>query len=266
MTMWEIIVLAIIQGLTEFLPVSSSGHLVVANAIREALGGHAAPDLIEVSIVLHLGTLAAVLVFYRREIAGLLASDRRVIPLLILASIPAAAIGVTIKKGFDGAGLESPLLAGLMFPVTAAGLIWASRRRPGEGVYQQLSIGQAMIIGCLQAVAILPGISRSGATIVAGLGVGLRRDAAAAFAFLLAIPVIAGGGLLEAAEAFQAGGSSTPWGQLALGFVVAMVVGLVALKLLLGWLQAGKLVYFAYYLIPLGAAVTAWQLSGWRTG
>jgi len=261
MKMWEVIVLAIIQGLTEFLPVSSSGHLVVANAVREALGGEPAVDLIEVSIVLHLGTLAAVLVFYRHEILSLLTSDRRVIPLLVLASIPAAVAGLWIKKGLDGAGLENPLLAGLMFPVTGAGLWWANRRKPGEGVYQRMSIGSAMTVGILQAIAILPGISRSGATIVGGLAVGLRRDAAAAFAFLLAIPVIAGGGFLEFVEAWQEGRTGTPPSTLLAGFVVSMVVGLAALKLLLQWLRAGKIDVFAYYLFPLGFLVTAWQLG-----
>jgi len=269
MTLFEIIILGVIQGLTEFLPVSSSGHLVVANALLESFGGRPVADLVEVNVVLHLGTLAAVLVYYRREIARLLTSDRRVIPLLIVGTIPAAVIGVWIKKGLPesatSAILENPLLAGLMFPVTADGLVWASRRRAGEMEYQQLSMRQSTIIGCLQAFALLPGVSRSGSTIAAGLGVGLRRDAAATFAFLLAIPAIGGAGALEGLEmieTYQAtGGAATPLGILAVGLLISMAVGLVALALLIHFVKRGRLAMFAYYLIPLGVAVVAWQLA-----
>jgi len=258
MTLWEIILLGIVQGLTEFLPVSSSGHLVVANALLESLGSEPVEDLIEVSIVLHLGTLAAVLVYYWKATIRLLTSDRRLLPILILATIPAAVVGLLISDS----SLESPLLAGLMFPVTAAGLIWASRREPGEEDYRQLRPGPALVIGLLQALAILPGISRSGATIVGGLGVGLQRESATTFAFLMAIPAIAGGGLLKGIEAYQLGATSTPMGTLAVGFVVSFLVGLVALWLVIRWVQKGRLAIFAYYLVPLGVAVVVWQLLG----
>ena len=112
----------------------------------------------------------------------------------------------------------------------------------------------------LQALALLPGISRSGATIVAGLGVGLRRESAATFAFLLAIPAIAGGGLLEFVDALEAGGTGTPLPILVAGFLVSFVVGLAALALLIRWIRQGRLAIFAYYLVPLGATVTVWQL------
>ena len=257
MALWEIIVLAVIQGLTEFLPVSSSGHLVVAHSLLTELGSEPIQDLVEVEIVLHLGTLAAVLIYYRKECLRLLASDRRVIPLLLLATIPAVLVGFSIDKSL----LESPFLAGLMFPVTAVALVWISRRPAGEVEYQQLSAKHALAIGMLQAFAILPGISRSGATIAGGLACGLRREAAAAFAFLMAIPVIAGGGLLTAVEAYQAGTTGTSPVILAVGFVVSMLVGWGALAMLIHWVRRGQLAMFAYYLVPLGIAVVAWQLA-----
>jgi undecaprenyl-diphosphatase len=264
MPLLEIIVLAIVQGLTEFLPVSSSGHLVVANALLAAFGAEPARDLIEVSVVLHLGTLAAVLVFYRREILRLLAADRRAVVPLTIATIPAAVIGIYIEKGLPEASkdflLENPLVAGLMFLVTAAGLWWATRRPQGELHYTELPPASALIVGLLQAFAILPGISRSGATIVGGLGVGLRREAAAAFSFLMAIPVIGGAGLLKMKDAVDQGSTSTPLPTLALGFAISMVVGLAALWLLLRMLRRGRLELFVYYLVPLGLAVTAWQI------
>lgn len=263
MPIWEIILLGIIQGLTEFLPVSSSGHLVIANALFQSLGSQPVKDLIEVSIVLHLGTLAAVLVFYRREIVRLLGVDRRVIPLLLLGTLPAVVVGLLLKKGISAdLILDNPLVVGLMFPVTAAVLLWVSRRKPGETEYSQLTWQQSLAIGFMQAVAVLPGISRSGFTIAAGLGVGLNRVAASTYAFLLAIPVIAGAGLLETLDAVKKGTTGTPPLNLAIGFFVSFAVGWVALKLLVQWVKQGRLAIFAYYLIPLGISVVAWQLLG----
>jgi undecaprenyl-diphosphatase len=267
MTLVEIIVLAVIQGLTEFLPVSSSGHLVVAGALLESLGYRPPGELLEVEIVLHVGTLLAILVFFWRQVLELVGRDRRLIPLLIVGTIPAAVIGVPLKEYAPGL-LENPLLAGCMFPLTAAILIWASRRPEGDTPYRDLSYGGVIKIGLLQALALLPGVSRSGATIGGGLACGLDRRSAGVFAFLLAIPAIGGAGVLELAElahrhasAAPAAGATSP-AVLAIGAIVSMVVGLGALAWLLRWIQQGRLVWFAWYLLPLGAAVVAWQLLG----
>ena len=265
MSLLEIVILAIVQGLTEFLPVSSSGHLVVANAVLGQLGMPPTKDLIEVSIALHLGTLASVLVYYRREIARLFGPDRGVIPLLVVGTIPAAIVGVGIKKGLGEAGdavLESVVLAGLMFPVTALILIVATRRTPGETTYQQLGWGKALAIGAAQAFAILPGVSRSGTTIAAGLAAGLDRQSAGTFAFLLAIPAILGAGVLETLDALKDGTTGTPLDRLAIGFVVSFVVGWAALALLIQFVRRGRLADFAWYLVPLGVAVLGWQWFG----
>ncbi len=255
MALWEIILLGIVQGLTEFLPVSSSGHLVVANAILEALGSPPVEDLVEVEVVLHLGTLAAVLVFYRNEITRLLTSDRKVLVPLAISTVPAAVVGLQM----DDKLLANALLAGLMFPLTAVGLLWISRRETGDGDYANLRPGQALWIGLLQALAILPGISRSGATIVGGLSVGLKREQAATFAFLMALPTIGGGGLLKGIEAYREGSTGTPLATLAVGFVISMIVGWASLHLLIHWVRRGQLAMFAWYLLPLGVAVIIWQ-------
>jgi len=268
MPIWEIILLGIVQGLTEFLPVSSSGHLVVANAVLEALGSEPVEELLEVSIVLHLGTLLAVLVFYRREIVRLLGVDRRAVPLLVVGTIPAAIVGVLIKKGLPDASelwvkewiLENALVCGILFPVTALVLLWVAKRASGETDYPQLTWQKSLAIGVMQAIAILPGISRSGFTIAAGLAMGLERQAAATYAFLLAVPAIGGAGLLEGMEALKEGTTGTPLLNLAVGFLVSFAVGWVALKLLVGLVERGRLAMFAYYLLPLGLAVVAWQL------
>jgi len=260
MNLLEVVILAVVQGLTEFLPVSSSGHLVVAAAVMQALGRQPPKDLVEVNIVLHLGTLLSVLVFYRRHIFRLLGADRRVIPLLIVGTLPLVVVGLGLHHYLPGA-LEDPLLAGLMFPLTGALLIWASRLKTGDVDYTQLSYRGAALIGLLQAVAALPGISRSGATISAGLIAGLRRDSAAAFAFLLAIPAISGAGVLEGFNLMNGSTVSTPVTTLLIGAAVAFVVGWFALVLLVRLVQRGRLDLFGYWLIPLGLVVIIWQLT-----
>lgn len=255
MDLVQIILLAVVQGLTEFLPVSSSGHLIVVNALLpEKL-----PDIVGVEIALHLGTLASILVYYWRRVWRLLFEDRRVIGLMIVGTLPAVVVGLPLHK-YGMSLLQCPLLAGLMFPVTAAMLWWSSRRTPGETSYAQLTWQRALLIGAFQAFAILPGISRSGATIAAGLIVGLRRESAAVFAFLLAIPAILGAGVLESRHLLDEDPAGTPFNVMVLGAAVAFVVGLGALALLSRLVQHGRLQYFGYWLVPLGIAVTAWQL------
>lgn len=262
MSLLEIVILAIVQGLTEFLPVSSSGHLVVANALLETTGRPPVADLLEVNIVLHVGTLLAVVVVYWRELARLVSADRRVVPLLVVGTIPAAAIGVPLKA-FGEWIVESPLLAGLMFPVTAAILYWGSRRAAGDGTYADMSYRAALGIGAMQALALLPGVSRSGSTIVGGIVAGLDRTSAATFAFLLAVPAIGGAGAIETLKLLRAPSEAgaTPTATLAAGAAVSFIVGWLALRQLLRFVRTGRLTVFCWYLLPLGVAVTVWQLG-----
>ena len=265
MSTFEIILLAVVQGITEFLPISSDGHLAVVNALLAARGRGAAPDLLETTIVLHLGTLASVLVFYRRDVWRVLTRDRRALLPIVVATIPAVVVGLGIEKGLpDSASkplLESPLLAGFGFLVTAAALWFLGRRREGALDYPDTPLGRALAIGGAQAAAILPGVSRSGLTISSGVALGLRRESAAAFSFLMAIPAIGGAGLLKIIDVVEKGKPSTPLPTLALGFVISMLVGLAALWVLLRMLRRGRLELFVYYLVPLGIAVIVWQLA-----
>jgi len=255
----EILLLAVVQGIAEFLPISSSGHVVVGAALFDQFG-HPIHEKLTVNVVLHLGTLLAILVFYWRQIWRLLGEDRRVIGLLVVGSIPAAIAGLILARHFEPV-LENPLTAGLMFPITALMLLWGARRPSGTSYSRQLGYAQALLIGLFQAFAILPGISRSGATIVAGLGCGLRREDAASFAFLLAIPAIGGAGLLETLKLAQASTGATPTALLLVGGLVSFLVGLLSLWWLMRWLNRGRLHWFAAWVIPLGAAVLWWQLS-----
>ena len=249
----QVVILAVVQGVAEFLPISSSGHLVAVEAL---LGKHT--ESTELSVMLHFGTLLAILVFYRSRIVRLLNEDRRVIPLLILGTIPAAVIGLYLKKYHEGL-LKDPLLTGFMLVITGYILMGLTKIKPGKKEYTQLAILPVMLIGIAQAFALLPGISRSGTTIVMGSLVGLKRQSAATFSFLLAIPAIGGASVLEAKDILE-NGASTPIGLLAMGALVAFLVGLVALRWLVKWVEQGKLHWFAYWLLPFGFFVIIWQL------
>ncbi|RMG04296.1 MAG: undecaprenyl-diphosphate phosphatase [Planctomycetota bacterium] len=264
----EVLVLAVVQGLGEFLPISSSGHVVIAAAVFDRFG-QVLSEKLTVNIILHLGTLLAILIYYRRRIVALLTRDRRTIGLLLVGTIPAGVIGVAYKKflgdwlvgtwGFDP--LENAFTAGLMLLATGVMLLAAERAPAGEKDCRDLSYTQALLIGFAQAVAILPGISRSGSTIVAGLFCRLKREEAAAFSFLLAIPAIAGAGLIESLDLLDRPTLDTSLPVLLLGAAVACIVGLAALRWVIDWLLRGRLRWFATWVFAVGGIVIVWQLA-----
>ena len=260
MELWQILILAVVQGVTEFLPISSSGHLVI---VAQLMNAESVQDLdvSDVNIVLHVGTLLSILVFYQQRLLRLLTDDRRTILLIILGTIPAVLVGLPIELKFEYL-LESPLLSGVMLCVTGAALFSASFLERGTKHYEGMGYGKAILIGLSQAAAILPGLSRSGSTIITGLWLGLDPRAAAGFSFLLAIPAIAGGGVLEAYSLATGPPSSTPLSYLVIGAVVSFAVGLISLAWLVRWLERGRLQLFALWCLPVGVAVIAWQLWG----
>ncbi len=256
MELIEMVVLAIVQGIAEFLPISSSGHLVIIGAMLGETSDSAA-----VEIILHAGTLASILVIYWRRILRLLTSDRRVLPLLVLATLPVAVIGLAIKM-YSESLLKSPLLAGCMLLVTAT-LLWTLRRLPqGQTQYPQMRWWQALAIGCFQAIAILPGISRSGATIFAGRLLGLNGADAVTFSFLLAIPAISGATILAVKDLREEGISGDDLTLMIVGAVIAFVVGIFALRWLIRWSRKEQLHWFAYWCAPVGVLVIVLHFAG----
>ena len=259
--MIEILILAIVQGIAEFLPISSSGHLVILGAM---MGGQSESATLE--ILLHAGTLGSILVVYWRRIIDLLLSDRRVILLLIIGTIPAAVIGLTIKAKFELI-LKNPLLAGCMLLITGVFLLILGNLKPRQGNYQSMSWWGAFVVGCFQAFAILPGVSRSGSTILGGRLMGLKNEDSVTFSFLLAIPAIAGAAVLalkDVIEQHQAGkGMEYPIGELAAGALVAFIVGIVALRWLIVWSRQDRLHWFAGWCFPAGIAVLVLCFLGW---
>jgi undecaprenyl-diphosphatase len=246
MTTFQAIILGAIQGLTEFLPISSSGHLVLGQAIL-----HIDQPGNEFEILVHLGTLFSVLVVFFDDIRSILFSlntkiTQKLLTFLVIGTLPAIIVGLGFKDFFESffENLSSVAIA-LMF----TGLVLLSsfyiKRRDKEH-----SLVTAIFIGCAQAIAIIPGISRSGMTISAALFLGLSAKEAARFSFLLAIPAISGAGLLTALET---GGSFSLSLNVALaGFMSSFFIGVMALRWLLGWLEQGKFYYFGIYCFIIG--------------
>jgi undecaprenyl-diphosphatase len=257
MTLWQGIVLGLVQGLTEFLPVSSSGHLVLV----EVLTGIKLPGVF-VEVMLHVATLGAVLVVFGGRLWGLLRSAARgereawrALWLLALGTLPAGLIGVLFHRAIEDY-FRSEIFLGLGFIVTGF-MLWYTRR--SGGTKREPSPLAAVGIGLAQAFAILPSVSRSGATIAAALWAGLTPYAAGEYSFLLAIPVIAGAGLLEARHMTVqvAAVGAVP---LAVSFLVAFVAGIWSIRFLIALLQRGRFYVFAPYCWIVGALTLVYAI------
>lgn len=246
--------MAVVQGLTEFLPISSSGHLV----ITEALFGGPAEDSLGLIIMLHLATAAAAITFYRLEVftiaRSLLPSAGEVSPairrgrktflLVLVASVPTGIAGFTLS-GFFESLFGDPGHVALSLFFTGLVLIASSRLKEGPTRIENLSPWKAFVVGSAQALAIIPGISRSGTTIATSLFLGLKRSDAVEFSFLLLLPSTAGAALYEATRLASFGNGSLF--AAAAGFAAAALVGYTSIFLVLRWTKKGKLWYFGLY-------------------
>ncbi|UCH63794.1 MAG: undecaprenyl-diphosphate phosphatase [Fidelibacterota bacterium] len=254
----ETLLLGIIQGATEFLPISSSAHLVIAQALLNVQF----PGLL-VEVALHLGTLISVLIYFRRDLIQLTGgffragndgtSSRREVGYLALATLPALVVALTlgdaVEAVFDDAGFAGWML--LVTTVVLATTRWSVSRET-----TRMSWAIALIIGSAQALAILPGISRSGITIAAGLWLGLSGVMAARFAFLLAIPAILGAGIFKLLDVIEGTAQSIPG--LTLGFLAAALVGYIVIAWLMNILRKGQMYFFSSYTLPVGLMVIFW--------
>lgn len=258
MTLWQGILLGLVQGLTEFLPVSSDGHLAV---IGKVAGVHTPGVFVEVA--LHVATLGSILVVYGKRFWQLAVNVLRRQPealryagLLLIGMIPAGLVGLFLEDVIARA-FDSLWAAGVGFLITGVALLTTRRRSP-EGAAQPTP-GGALIIGLAQALAPLPGVSRSGMTIASGLWVGLGAVSAADFSFLMAIPLIAGAGLVEArhASADIAQIGTVP---LLVGCVVAFLAGVFAIRFLVAMLRRGRFSVFAPYCFAVGLFTLGYAL------
>jgi len=265
MTVIQGILLGILQGLTEFLPVSSSGHL----ALAEHFFSIESPG-VAFEVYVHFGTAMAVVLFFRGRIASILnalarwvlrlqhdADELRLALHLAIGTVPAAAIGYFLAPRVEQA-FGSPVLVSILLLVTGFILWFSGKLFPGTKL--RTTLLDAVVIGAAQALAILPGISRSGSTVTAGLALGLDRRAAAEFAFLLSVPVILGAAAVSVGDAYAAG--TTSGAALALGTLAAFLSAIPAIYLLLKAITAGKLANFAYYCWAVGGVSLTFLLTG----
>jgi undecaprenyl-diphosphatase len=254
----QAIILGAVQGLAEFLPISSSAHLVLIPWLFKWQDPGLAFD-----VALHLGTLLALLVYYRRDWIAMArsvvvndAAERRLLRLLVTASIPGAIIGLAFEKQAETT-FRSPLLIAVAMAVLAI-LLWGfDKLSPQKRRMSEMTYWDALVIGLSQALAIIPGVSRSGATITMARAVGVERGDSANFSFLMATPIIAGAGLLEARKLVYEG---LDW-SVGLGFISAAVFGLIAIAFLIRYVRTRNYVAFAVYRLLLAALVIAVFLS-----
>jgi undecaprenyl-diphosphatase len=255
MSLWEALVLGVVQGATEFLPVSSSGHLVMA---QELLGVRVDGVLFEVAV--HVATLVSILLVYRERVAGIVGGMARrdaaawtFAGLIVVATLPAALLGVAAKDLIEGL-FDSPVVPGVALLVTGAGL-WSTRGIVDRAVKEHPGWTAAVLIGLAQAVALVPGISRSGATVVAALWLGIRAPEAAAFSFLMAVPAIAGAAVLQFPD--LAGGGGPGGMALLVGGVAAGVTGVAAIRTFVAMLRRRSFHLFAPYCWAVATAYLA---------
>lgn len=267
MPWWKALLLGVVQGLTEFLPVSSSGHLVLfQKLLRADLPG------ISFEIAAHLGTLVAVAAVYRQELAQMwrgaaclvcrpAAAARhpgaRLLALVAVGTLPAALVALLLGDAVEAA-FDRPRGLGVSFLLTGT-LLWLAARaqeRPQPVDERRFGFGQALLVGLFQALAVLPGVSRSGSTVTGGLLLGLEPELAARFSFLLFVPAVLGAALLDAV-AVARGEPMPPLGPLLLGFAAAALSGYGAIRFFLRALRARRLMAFAWYTWALGALLLA---------
>jgi undecaprenyl-diphosphatase len=268
----EALVLGIVQGLTEFLPISSTGHLILT---QELLGIPEDKFGLQFDAAIHLGTLTAVLVYFRQRVTRLIVAwvaslksrdwrmnaDSRLAWLLAVGTIPAAVAGALIEDTAESK-LRDPALVGATLLIFCIPMIVAENVRRGQRDLNSAGVKEALLLGAAQAVALIPGVSRSGITISTGMIAGFRREEAATFAFLLSAPVIAGAGGKQLFDALRDGGSSAGADIYAMGLISAGVVGYAAVAFLMRYLRVGSLMPFVAYRVVLGMLVLALVAAG----
>jgi len=261
--------LGVVQGLTEFLPVSSSGHLILARAF---FGWDPGRFGIAFDVACHVGTLLAVVAFFRADVARLIASApgavtgrdgeyERLGRLIIAGTIPIVIVGGLFADAIEGQ-LRSPLVVAVTLALGGVGLIFAERVGRKSRDARTLGFGEALAVGCAQALALAPGVSRSGATLTLAMLLHVERASAARFIFLMSLPAIVAAAAKEALDLSEVGMAGLPVTILAVGLVVSALVGYTTVKCFVRYLAAHSLAGFAYYRFALAAFTVIWLLAG----
>lgn len=276
MTLIQAIILGIFQGISEFLPISSSGHLVILQHFFGIKEGN-----LFFTEMLHFGTLISIVIVYFNDIIKIIVEFFKMLGsgiknkkfkivndyqklalLIIIGSIPTAIIGFLFEDFFKNLYSSSILPIGVAFLITGL-LLWIANKKPHENKkVRNMTILDSLTIGIFQGIAIIPGISRSGSTIVAGLLRGLDRSLATEFSFLLALPATFGAGLFGITDVIKTGSTAVIDGPLIIGILLSTIVGVFAIKFLIKMLKKDKLHYFSYYLWIIGFITIISDLIG----
>jgi undecaprenyl-diphosphatase len=258
------VILGVVQGLTEFLPVSSSGHLILARAF---FGWDAGRFGLAFDVACHVGTLLAVAIYFRRDVAEMLRATpsaldaradgpARLVRLLVAGTVPIVAVVLVAGDWLEG--LRSPSVVAVALTVGAIGLLAAERAGAKQREAASITYGEAVLIGFAQAAALIPGISRSGATLTVAMLAGLRRESAARFVFLLSLPAVIAAAAKEGLEVAESGAAGIPVTLFAVGLVMSGVVGYLTIKYFLRYLAQHSLAVFAYYRLVLAGVTLVW--------
>lgn len=258
--------LGIVQGLTEFLPVSSSAHLILARAF---FGWDADVFGLAFDVALHAGTLVAVLAYFWSDVAAMIAAvpgaltarggPGRLARLIVIGTIPVVIVGVLFADWLE-ANLRTPAVIAVTLAVGGIALLAAERVGRGRRTEASLSPGDAVLMGTAQSTALVPGLSRSGSTIAMGMFLGMTRESAARFSFLLGIPAIGAAAAKEGVHLLRTGIPGEEMGLFAVGMVTSAVVGYLTIKYFLRFLAGHRLDVFAYYRLALAAVTVVWLM------
>jgi undecaprenyl-diphosphatase len=259
--------LGVVQGLTEFLPVSSSGHLILA---REFFGWDAGRYGLAFDVACHVGTLLAVVAYFRRDVRDMIASaagaagfkpggPERLLRLIAVGTVPI--VIVVLLFGNDLEALRDPRIVAAALAIGGAGLLAAERFGSHSRTEDSITYANALAIGCAQAAALVPGISRSGATLTIALLLGLTRPGAARFVFLLSLPAVLAAAGKETLDVYQAGTADLPVLVFIIGLVASAVVGYLTIKFFLRYLVNHSLAVFAVYRFALAAVAAVWLMT-----
>jgi len=276
LTIFQAIVLGITQGLTEFAPVSSSGHLILVPWLFNwpILNNPSVNKTFDVA--LHLGTFIGAVYYFRDDLVALIAAwlrsvrrrrvvhtDERIAWFLIIGSIPGAIVGALFETQIEDK-LGQPWLIAVMLAVFGVVLYVVDRIAPQTKRMRDLTLGNTLIIGGAQAVALQPGVSRSGVTITAARALGMTRESAARFSFLLSLPIIGGAGILKGAGVAKNGVPPGMAGPFIAGMIAAAVSGYIVIRWLLAYLRTNDFLLFMIYRLAVAALVFVVIAAGWR--
>jgi undecaprenyl-diphosphatase len=269
---FQAFILGMVQGLTEFLPISSSAHLIL---VRWFCGWR--DSGLAFDVFLHLGTLTALLIYFFREVFEVVRGgvssilerrigferDRILFWLLVIGTIPAVVAGLLFSHQAETVFREAHLLIAATLAFVGFVIAWVDGRYPTLRQFDELTFQEAFVIGIAQAFAIIPGVSRSGATMGMARRLGFQREAAARFSFLLSVPIIFGALVFESKKLFEELGQSIEWGYILTGFFSSFFFGVCAIHFMLLYVRNADLMKFTYYRVALAVVIVFWSL--WKS-